>query len=448
MTCAARLSAVFCPLAPGSLVTARRFAVLAVLMTLAFAWTNRAVAQDAAAEPADAAAAAEVETPMNPFMDNADLGGNAALPEAIGPFAQNVDSTLMIQFWVSVGFFLLIFALLVLFSWKYRQRDRDYVPGGKSHHTALELTWSFIPAIFLLAFFVLGFRGYLNMSTPPEGSYPITARAWQWGWDFTYPNGYSDKDLHIQADTPILITNVSGDVIHSLYIPAFRIKKDVVPGRYNQMWFQAEFNGTPDEVFEDTIEWEDGTQAPLRFNRYDLYCTEYCGTSHANMNRKVFVHTKESYKNWLRGAVNIKKDAPVDAGKKIWTAKCKSCHSIDGSGEAAPTWKDLWGQPNHMMTTGPLSEPVGAEYIRESIEKPQAKVVAGYPRNGMAPWFLSDAEYLALFEFMKANSVHYTGKVYTSKEDWAELLGEETPAAEGSDAGEPADASTTQASPE
>ena len=386
------------------------------------------LAQDNPETPANDAAAAP-----QPFQS--DVGG-FIMPDAASTYADKVDWTFYFILGVSTFFFLLIGTLLVYFAFRYRQRDKDATPHGQTHNTALELGWSIIPGILLIVMFISGFRGYLDMATPPEGAYPVTVRAWQWGWDFTHPGGEVDPDLHVPADTPILLTLTSDDVIHSLFIPQFRTKKDVVPGRFNQTWFEAPWN--PDRVKRQELEDLEGNKYTLEYNEYDLFCTEYCGKDHANMNRKVKVYTPESFRIWLRFANDPTTETPLAYGMKVYRAKCASCHSLDGTTGTGPTWKDLWDHPSHELVSGMIQ--VDQEYIVESIVNPQAKVTKGYPRNGMAPWYLTDAEMIGIFQVMKVNSDYYKGSIYQDKEDWKKLLGieEETPETGGDAATQPA----------
>ncbi|MEM1212809.1 MAG: cytochrome c oxidase subunit II transmembrane domain-containing protein [Planctomycetota bacterium] len=385
----------------------------------------------ASADPAataEPAAAADTETdPYDGQIPKTDIGGNAFLPVSAATYSDEVDWVFYFILWVSVIFFVIIGWLLVYYSWKYRQRDKDYVPHGHNHNTALELTWSIAPGILLLLMFIWGFRGYLDMSTPPKDAYPVTAIAFQWGWAFEQPNGYQDKQLHVPADTPILITNVSNDVTHSLYIPQFRIKKDVVPGRFNQTWFESPYDASTAQT--KTVFDSQGNPVVYEYNVYDLFCTEYCGRGHALMNTKVFVHTRESFERWMAYSADIRNLTPVEAGEKVWKQKCASCHSIDGSvAGGAPSWLNLWNNQNHAIVGGTVV--ADEEYIYNSIVNPNLQIAAGYKTGGMAPWALQDRELKALYEFMKSVSVHNTDPIYREKSDWKKLL---PPADEGTE---------------
>ncbi|MEM7682435.1 MAG: cytochrome c oxidase subunit II [Planctomycetota bacterium] len=404
---------------------------MAFALALSVAWAGPALPQEAepAANPTAAQKNAAQGTLSQPYSDTDDGGGFLGLlPEQASTYAWEVDAVFYFILAVSVFFFVLIGGMLFWFAYKYKQKSRDDLPHGVSHNTPLELAWSALPGVFLIAFFGFGFVGYMDMARDPgPTAYPVTAHAYQWGWQFEYPNGYRDSNLHIPAGRPVRITNQSKDVLHSLYVPAFRAKKDVVPGRLNKMWFQSNFNDVTAKEFVHAPKPGE-PEFTYRFNEYDLFCTEYCGEKHSNMNAKVYVHTRESFDEWLRVSSDwLSTTPPVQVGERVWSSRCNSCHSIDGSDGTGPTWKDLYGQPNHMMTTGPLPGPVDAEYLRESTYQPQAKVVAGYPANGMAAWPLTDREMLGVIEYMKTISVHYQGPTLDKIEDWDTLLPPESP---------------------
>ncbi len=172
--------------------------------------------------------------------------------------------------------------LLVTFVVKYRHQEGKVQESTAGHSTALELTWTIIPTIIVLVIFYFGFRQFLNLSVEPPNAYEITATGMMWNWQFTYPNGYVSPELHVPAGVPVRVILVSQDVIHSLFVPVFRVKKDVVPGRYNRIWFQAEKRA-------------ETTDADM----YDLYCAAYCGTNHSTMTSHAFVHTQSDFRVWL-----------------------------------------------------------------------------------------------------------------------------------------------------
>ncbi len=303
------------------------------------------------------------------------------MPVQASQNAAATDHLFSFIFWLSAFFFALIMGLMILFVLRYRRRDPDQLGDGPSHNTTLEVLWSVIPLGLVIAIFGISFVDYMKIVGPnaAPNPYEIGVTGQKWKWTFTYPNGYVDDALHVPVDTPIQLTLSSEDVIHSLYIPAFRIKQDAVPGRYTKMHFRATAPG-----------------------EYVIFCAEYCGTSHSAMLSKAVVHRPGEYEKWLVDASNfLDKMPPADAGKKLFTQRgCASCHSVDGAAGTGPTLKGVFGalQP---LTTG---QKVLADenYIRESILNPQAKVVAGF--EPVMPTFqgrLKDREIGAIIEYLK-----------------------------------------------
>ena len=206
-------------------------------------------------------------------------------------------------------FFVLIVGLMLVFLCKYRRREGEGPQASPSHSTSLEMLWTIIPTILVAVMFVWGFRGYMEMRQAPDDSYEIQVLAKKWAWSFVYPNGHIEPDLHVPVDRPIRLVMTSDDVIHSLYIPAFRLKMDIVPGRFNKTWFQA-------------------TEA----GEHQLFCAEYCGTQHSTMLAKVVVHPSGEFEKWLEEAANfLKRMTPVEGGALLYQRRgCAQCHTVDG----------------------------------------------------------------------------------------------------------------------
>jgi len=302
------------------------------------------------------------------------------MPPQVSTVAQGVDWLFHFILAISVFFFLLIVAVMVVFIIRYRRRGGRAAEPSPSHNMALEVTWTVIPLLLVVAIFGFGFKGYLDMSTPPANAYEILVDAQKWNWSFTYPNGYVDADLHVPVDRPVRLVLSSQDVIHSLYIPSFRIKMDVVPGRYSKAWFEATQPG-----------------------EYDLFCAEYCGTSHSDMIANVIVHPVGEFETWLEKASNfLETMTPVEAGRKLYQVRgCQQCHSVDGSAKTGPSFLGIFG---HEQALADGSSVIADEnYIRESILEPQAKVVAGF--DPVMPTYqgrLSDPEISAIIEYLKS----------------------------------------------
>lgn len=314
-------------------------------------------------------------------------GSTFWLPPQGATIANEVDWNFNFIYSISVFFFLLVTAITIYFIVKYRRREeRMDAEEAPSHHTTLEVTWTVIPLIIVLFIFYFGFRTFLNKTIPPDDAYEINVTGQKWNWLFTYKNPYYvSGDLHVPANRPIQLVMTSEDVIHSMYIPAFRVKMDVVPGRYSKLWFEAE---TPGE--------------------YPLFCAEYCGTSHSDMIATVVVHEPGEFETWLEDAANyiarIADDdyqALAEAGRDLYQRRgCVQCHSTDGTRKNGPSFQGVWGKEEPMADGSTVT--VDENYVRESILEPQAKIRAGY--DPVMPTYqgkLSDKEITALIEFIK-----------------------------------------------
>ncbi|MEM6256963.1 MAG: cytochrome c oxidase subunit II transmembrane domain-containing protein [Planctomycetota bacterium] len=328
--------------------------------------------------------------------------------------SNQVDGLTFFILIICAVFILFNAGLMVFFAIRYRQKQKEGTATGATHNTALEVTWSVIPAFILAIIFIWGFRGYLVQATPPDNSYDIMVTGYRWGWDFTYPNGNNSRGetnkttgktmvpaLHVPANQPIRLTLQSNDVIHSVFIKQLRVKKDCVPGRFNQLWFEAKYD---EPTAEDHVVVIDSVEYPVKRNVYDLFCTEYCGQNHSMMNTKVYVYPQEHYELWYKSMGEIDPGTPlVRLGQAIWETQCKACHNIDGkSGGTGPTWQNLFGDTGHATSAGPVD--VDIDYITESIYNPGAKIVDGYGNNMAAFPNLSAREIMGIIEFMKTVS--------------------------------------------
>jgi len=277
-------------------------------------------------------------------------------------------------------FFLLVVGLLALLVLRYRRRPGVGPQKSPSHNTALEVTWTAVPLVVVGIIFYTGFSAYMTMQTPPPNCYDLRVSARKWAWQFIYPNGHVDGTLHVPAGEPIRLTMSSEDVIHGFWVPALRLKQDVVPGRYTRVWFQADKVGV-----------------------YPVLCTQYCGDEHSNMLATIDVQTREEYDAWLKNAANyLKTLPPAEAGKRLYQNRgCMQCHTIDGTAGTGPSFKGLYGR-NERLSDG-SSVGVDDNYIRESILEPQAKVVAGFqPVMSTYKGLITDDEITALIEFVKS----------------------------------------------
>jgi len=306
-------------------------------------------------------------------------GGSLFFPMRGTAEAAMVDQVFYFIFIVAVFFFALILGLMTFFTLKYRRRPGvDSLPSP-SHSTGLEMVWTIIPTILVAVMFVWGFWGYMGMQHAPDDSYEIQVLAKKWSWNFVYPNGHVEPDLHVPVDQPIRLLMTSDDVIHSLYIPAFRLKMDIVPGRYTKTWFHATETG-----------------------KHQLYCAEYCGTQHSTMLAKVVVHPRGEFEKWLEEAANfLERMTPAEGGELLVQRRgCLQCHSLDGTARVGPTFKGVFGTQQAMVSGQNVT--VDENYILESILEPMAKIRAGY--KPVMPTYkgqLKDEEITAIIAFIK-----------------------------------------------
>jgi cytochrome c oxidase subunit 2 len=267
------------------------------------------------------------------------------LPPQASTTSGDIDFVFSFIFWVSAFFFALIVGLMVFFLIRYRRRKpgQGAAPDAPEGNVTLELVWSAIPFVLVVVMFWLGFKTFMDHRTAPGNAYEVSVTGMKWAWQFEYANGWVENELNVPADTPVRLVMTSEDVIHSLSIPAFRVKQDVVPGRYTEAWFRCPEPG-----------------------RYRIFCTEYCGTKHGDMLSWVVVHPPGEFEKWLEDASNfVDRMAPAEAGKLLFEKRgCAACHSVDGSGGIGPTQKGLFGR-NRVFTDG-SSAVADENYLRES----------------------------------------------------------------------------------
>ena len=315
----------------------------------------------------------------------AQTGGSFWLPKsAVDDRA--MDPVFYLILGICAFFFLLVVGLMVFFVIRYRRREGVGPEKTVTHNTLLEIGWSVIPLIIVGYIFYRGFAAYMVMQTPPQQCYEIRVTGKQWQWYFTYPNGHIDENLHVPQDEPIKLIMTSGDVIHGLWIPAFGVKMDLVPGRYSSVWLPA----------------------GKKVGSYRLLCTEYCGgdrkQGHSDMLAVVEVHSREDYNAWLKNAADFLKNLPpAEAGKILFQRRsCVQCHSFDEkrtAGTGPPLW-GVFGETHDLDGGGTVV--VDDNYIRESILEPQAKVRAGYqPVMSTYQGLVSDTDIVALIEYIK-----------------------------------------------
>jgi len=348
------------------------------------------------------------------------------LPEQGSTVAPAYDQLWLFLLLMSAFFTILIMGLLIAFVIKHRQRsrsDRAAVSKGVTHSTPLELTWIVVPTVIVIALFVFGFKIFLDMNQAPANATEIIVKARQWDWNFVYPDGQTTSKLHVPADKPIKVQLQSQDVIHSFFVPAFRVKKDAVPGRYNKAWFEATWQSDArtqrlGEVEPTMAENEEVNDLAVAV--HPLYCAEYCGRSHSQMLSEVVVHkTTEGFKKWKEAAGGPPAGmSPVEVGKRVWNNQCKTCHMVGGvGGNQGPPWDDLYGREEQLAGGG--SVVVDDEYIRESILYPNREITAGYENAGAMPSFkglLTEWQIDSLIAYMQSISDGYDGPIRQSFE--------------------------------
>jgi cytochrome c oxidase subunit 2 len=275
-------------------------------------------------------------------------------PPAASTGAHQVDAITYVWLVVAAFFSLLIAGLILYFMSRYRRRNEDAVGAPTEGHLVLEIVWSAIPLALTLGMFAWGAKVFFFLYRPPSNAVEYFAVGKQWMWKFQHPEGNREIDqLHVPLGQPIKMIMTSEDVIHSFYVPAFRMKQDVLPGRYTTTWFKADRAGT-----------------------FHLFCAEYCGTEHSRMIGSVVVMEPTDYEAWLSGAQPGQ--SIVASGAQLFESlACNTCHR-PGPGMAArgPRLEGLFGR--QVVLGDGRSLIANEDYIRESIVAPAAKVVAGY----------------------------------------------------------------------
>lgn len=308
------------------------------------------------------------------------------LPDVQGStMAEGIDFTYYFIYWISVFFLVLVTVVMIYFVIRYRRRDEDEpFPQGPTHNTALELTWTVIPLILVLFMFYYGMDSYVALATPPQDSYRVDVRASKWKWEYQYLNGAVGGVLHTYVGQPFALRMTSSDVLHSWYCPSMRVKRDVVPGRTDTLWFEP----TPQAVGEHIV-----------------YCAEYCGTEHSLMRSRLIVHaTPEAWQAAITEMDTPKGNVPWEKGYFLAIRKgCMSCHTLDGSElPQYPKWLDLsnsWGQTREFEDGG--SAIIDDAYVAESIKVPGQHIVKGYENVMARNTFKSDEEINWIVDFLR-----------------------------------------------
>jgi cytochrome c oxidase subunit 2 len=303
--------------------------------------------------------------------------GTPLFPESASTMAPRVDALYFFLIALAVFFSLLIAGLITYYSIRFHRRSPNAI-GAKSHgNLLLEAAWTGIPLAITMGIFVWGAGIYFAMSRPPDDTLDIYVVGKQWMWKFQHLDGQREiNELHVPADRDVRLIATSEDVIHDWFVPAFRIKADVIPGRYVNIWFRATKPG-----------------------RYHLFCAEYCGTKHSGMTGEVVVMEPRAYQAWLSGGESG--GTLASAGERLFAdLACNTCHRPDSQGRG-PVLDGLIGKTVALQSGQTIV--ADEAYVRESILNPSAKITAGY--QPIMPTFqglVTEEQLLQLIEYVKS----------------------------------------------
>ena len=298
-------------------------------------------------------------------------------PVAASSISGEVDQLLFFLVAVAAFFAAVIFAAIFYFAIRYRRRSDNELPRPIHGSIPLEIFWSIIPFGLSMIMFTWGASIFYRERRPPDNALPIYVVAKQWMWKLQHPEGQREiNELHIPVGRPVKLTMTSEDVIHSFFVPDFRTKQDVVPGRYTTTWFTA-----------------------IKPGKYHLFCAEYCGTNHSRMGGWIYAMEPQDYQVWLSGGTPGATLA--ENGQKLFVSlACANCHKTDGTGRC-PDLTGLFGKDVKLADGTTVKADEG--YIRESILRPEAKIVFGYqPSMPTFQGLVTEEGVLQLIEYVKS----------------------------------------------
>ncbi len=320
------------------------------------------------------------------FWVNKAHASSSIMPPQASNFAGPVDSLYDFLYWSSLISCILVIGGLVFFAFKYKRKTANDSTAYISHNATLEFLWSFIPFVIFLAVFAWGWKIFYDMKRAPKNAFEIHVVGQKWYWDFKYKSGKKTTGtFKVPYNKPIKLIMTSRDVLHSFYVPAFRIKQDVIPGRYTTLWFTATKLGT-----------------------YQMFCTEYCGSGHSAMLAKVEVVPEAEFEEWLSDDP-YKGLSMAEVGQKVFTQRCIACHNNTAEKKIGPGFKGLYGK-ERLIVAGttlkdgkPMTVKADDNYLRESILNPNAKKAKGYENAVMTSFQgqLSDNELDGIIEYIK-----------------------------------------------
>jgi cytochrome c oxidase subunit 2 len=310
-----------------------------------------------------------------------------AVPQEASNFVAGVDLAFMVILGISAFFLIGLTVVMIVFIHKYR-KDKHPKAVQNEGSTKLEIIWTAVPLVLVMVMFYYGWMGWRPMKNPPDEAMHVTAIARMWNFQFQYENGKTSDTLYVPLNEPVILDLLALDVLHSLYIPAFRVKEDMVPGQDKVMWF---IPGSPGE--------------------FDLFCAEYCGLEHSYMITSVIVMPKNEFDAWVldtTAVVGPAAGADVSLADQGWEVLrkngCNACHSQDGSKLVGPSYLSGWGNTRTVVSGRDEREvTMDEEYVKRSIYEPNADVVKGYNKGLMLSYqgMVSEEEVKLIVEYLK-----------------------------------------------
>src|SRR5436190_11293388 len=303
--------------------------------------------------------------------------GTPLFPEQASSMAGRVDALYFFLVGLTLFFSLLIAGLIVYYAVRFHREHPGAIGTTIHGGTILEITWTVIPLMITMVIFVWGARVFVAMASPPDGTLNVYVVGKQWMWKFQHLDGQREiNELHVPVGRPVKLIMTSEDVIHDVFVPAFRVKADVIPGRYTNLWFQ-----------------------PTKPGRYHLFCAEYCGTRHSGMTGEVIVMEPSEFQTWLSGGAP--EGSLASAGAKLFQdLACNTCHRPDAQGRG-PVLEGLFGKTVTLQSGETVA--VDEAYLRESILQPAAKIARGF--QPIMPTFqglVTEEQLLEPIEYVKS----------------------------------------------
>ncbi len=294
---------------------------------------------------------------------------------------QAVDPVFLYIFGISVVMLIGITVVMLVFIVRYRRSRHPHPQPSPHYNILLETVWTIVPTLIVLTMFWYGWEGYTALTNVPPDAMKVEVIGRQWSWEFRYANGRSSDKLYVPVGKAVVLDITSEDVIHSFYIPSFRVKKDAVPGMHTHLWFRAPAKGS-----------------------YDAFCAEYCGVGHSSMITTVEALPEHKFEEWY--SQESPREEGAEGRQLLAKYGCTGCHSLDGSKMVGPTFKGLFGRQVLVVSDGrERTVTVDEAYIKRSVLQPKADVVKGFPP--VMPSFqgrISDHDLATIVDFFKARA--------------------------------------------